>query len=190
LVATGLLDEIYAATTAIGFGRKGIATRGEEHEGRISYEKGIVKAMSAFLEAKATADPETIIRAEYAFLSQELQFCDKADKDAQGSLVLAIQGFTDVLSCLEAVEDVVGYKKIAGKAFPNIPKYRVDGFPKDAFHIACRAHKTRIRNVLRAPGIDTMEKNLLKQRRANLSVAEKSYIEKQKKAMTGQSVPA
>jgi len=47
---------------------------------------------------------------------------------------------------------------------------RVDGLPKDAFHIACRAHKTRIRNVLRAPGIDTIEKNLLKQRRANLSV--------------------
>jgi len=141
--------------------------------------------MAAFLEAKATADPETIVRAEYAFLSQELQFCDKADRDAQGSLALAIQSFMDALSCLEAVEDVVGYKKIAGKTYPNIPKYRVDGFPKDAFHIACRAHKTRIRNVLRSPGIDAIEKNLLKQRRANLSAAEKSYAKKQEKVMAG-----
>jgi len=190
LVATGLLDDIYDATIDIGFGRRGIATRGEEQRGRILYEDGIAGAMAAFLEAKNTADPETIVRAEYAFLSQELHFCDKADRDAQGSLTLAIQSFTDALSCLELVEDTAGYKKFVDKAIPHIPKYRVDGFPKDAFHIACRAHKTRIRNVLRAPGIDTMEKNLLKQRRANLSVAEKSYMEKQEKAMTGLSVPA
>jgi len=35
-----------------------------------------------------------------------------------------------------------------------------------------------------APGIDTIEKNLLKQRRANLSVAEKSYKKKQEKALS------
>jgi len=146
--------------------------------------------MSSFLEAKASADPETIIRTEYAFLTQELQFCDKTDKDAQGSLTLAIQGFMDALSCLGVVEDAALYKKAADKVIPSVPKYRIDGLPKDAFHIACRAHKTRIRNVLRSPGIDTIEKNLLKQRRANLSVAEKSYKKKQERAMSGQPVPA
>jgi len=190
LGATGLLDDIYIATIAIDFGRKGFATRGREQKGRISYEEGIAKALSAFLEAKASADPETIVRAELAFLLQELQFCDKADKDAQGSLTLAIQGFMDALSCLEAVEDAAGYRKIADKVIPSVPKYRIDGFPKDAFHIACIAHKMRIRNVLRTPGIDAIEKNLLKQRRANLSVAEKSYKKKQEKAMSGQSAPA
>ena len=181
---TGLLDEIYLATIAIDFGRKGFATRGKEQKGRISYEKGIDMAMSSFGEAKASANPETIIRAEQIFLSQELQFCDKADRDAQGSLTLAIQGFMDALACLEAVEDATGYSKIADKVIPSVPKYRIDGLPKDAFHIACRAHKTRIRNVLRAPGIDTIEKNLLKQRRANLSVAENSYMKKQEKALS------
>ena len=186
---TGLLTSIFEATSAIDFGRKGFATRGKEREGRISYERGIAQAVSAFLEARASADPETIVQAEYAFVWQELQFCDKADGDAQGSLTLAIQSFMDALSCLEAVEDVVGYGKNADKTYPHMPKYRVDGFPKDAFHIACRAHKTRIRNVLRAPGIDTIEKNLLKQRRANIAVAEKSYTKKQEKAMTGQTLP-
>jgi len=185
LVATGLLDDIYTATTAIGLGRKGIATRGKEHEGRISYEDGIDTAMSAFMEAKATADPETIIRAEYTFLTQEFQFCDKTDSDAQGSLTLAIQSFMDALSCLEVVEDADLYRKAVDKAIPHMPKYRVGDFPKDAFHIACRAHKTRIRNVLRSPGIDAMEKDLLKQRRANLSVAENSYIKKQERALPG-----
>ena len=171
LVRTGLITSIFEATTAIDLGRKGFAIRGREQKGRISYEKGIDMAMSAFLEAKASADPGTIICAEQAFISQELHFCDKADKDAHGSLTLAMQGFTDALSCLELVEDAAGYTKFVDNAIPHIPKYRVDGFPKDAFHIACIAHKTRIRNVLRSPGIDAIEKNLLKQRRANLSVA-------------------
>ena len=182
---SGLLHNIYVASIAIDSGRKGFATRGEEQEGRLSYEKGIARAMTAFLEAKDTADPGTIVRAEQIFLSQELQFCDKTDRDAQGSLTLAIQGFMDALACLGVVEDAALYKKAADKVIPSVPKYRIDGLPKDAFHIACRAHKTRIRNVLRAPGIDTIEKNLLKQRRANLSAAEKSYMEKQERAMSG-----
>jgi len=185
----GLLGDIYAATVAIDAGRRGFATRGEEHAGRISYEEGIDIAMTAFLEAKATADPGTIIQAEYVFVWQELQFCDKADRDAQSSLALAVQSFMDALSCLELVGDAAGYEKFVDKAIPHIPKYRVDGFPKDAFHIACITHRTRIRNVLRSPGIDALEKKLLRQRRANLAVAEKSYKKKQEEAMTGQSVP-
>jgi len=45
LAAAGLLDDIYAATAAIGLGRKGIATRGEEQQGRIYYENGIARAL-------------------------------------------------------------------------------------------------------------------------------------------------
>ena len=102
MAATGLLDDIYDAATAIGFGRKGVATRGEERQGRIYYENGIAMAVSAFMEAKAAADPEKIIRVG-----------DRRDR-----------------------------------------------------------------------------KNRLKQRRANLSVAEKSYMKKQGKAMSGQPAPA
>ena len=49
--------------------------------------------------------------------------------------------------------------------------------------MACISHKTRIQNILRAPGIDPIEKALLKQRFANLSAAQNSYIEKQKTAL-------
>ena len=159
--ASGLLNKIYMATTAIDAGRRGFATRGKEQRGRILYEEGIANALSSFKEANASADSETIIRAELIFLSQELQFCDKSDMDAQSSLALAIQGFMDALACLGVVEDSALYKKAADKVIPSVPKYRIDGLPKDAFHIACRAHKTRIRNVLRAPGIDTIEKTFL-----------------------------
>ena len=73
---TGLVYSIISATVNIDSGRKSIAIRGKAEEGRISYERGIVEAMTAFKQAQATADPQTMILAEYTFLTQELEFCD------------------------------------------------------------------------------------------------------------------
>ena len=177
----GLIGSITEAGLRIDFGRKGFATRGKEQEGRISYEAGIAKALTAFKEAHISADPQTIILAEYTFLIQELQFCDKSDTDSLNSLTQAVQSFDDAFLALQAVEKP-GYKT-ADETYPHNGKYRVGGFPKDSFHIACIAHKTRLQNILRAPGIDPIEKSLLKQRFANLPAAQNGYIEKQKKAI-------
>jgi hypothetical protein len=65
----GLVDSINRATIFIDSGRKGFATRGKAEEGRISYEDGIAEAMTAFQEAQTSADPQTIILAEYTFIS-------------------------------------------------------------------------------------------------------------------------
>jgi len=74
--------------------------------------------------------------------------------------------------------------KIVDIAIPHHKKFRVGGgYPKDSFHVACGSHKTRIQNILRSPGIDPIEKSLLKQRLVNLPTARISYIEKQKKAL-------
>ena len=179
-----MLANILEAANAIYLGRKGFAVPGKEREGRISYEKGVAKAMEAFLEAKASADPETIMKAEYAFITQELQFCGEADRDTRNSLTKAVEGFQDAFLCLKVVENTAGYRDFADKTYPRKSDCRVQGFPKDAFHIACAAHKMRIKNILRAPGIDAIEKGLLEQRWANLSVAENSYIKKQGKALS------
>jgi hypothetical protein len=97
---TGLISDIYNAALAIDAGRKGFATRGKAEERRISYETGISVAMSAFREAQTTADPQTIILAEYTFLSQELEFCEKTDKDSLSSLTQAIQSFDWKARCI------------------------------------------------------------------------------------------
>jgi hypothetical protein len=68
------------------------------------------------------------------------------------------------------VEDSTAYK-VVEKAFPYDGNYRIKGFPKDSFHIACGSHKTRIQNMLKTPGIVPIEKALLKQRFVNLSAA-------------------
>ena len=182
MAKTGLLRSIADAALAIDAGRKGFATRGKEHEGRIFYERGIAEALSAFKEAQATADPQIIILVEYTFLIQELQFCDKSDKDSLSSLTQAIQMFDDAFLVLKAVEKPE--YKIVDIAIPHHKKFRVGGgFPKDSFHIACISHKTRLQNILRSPGIDPIEKALLKQCLANLPTAQGGYIEKQKKAL-------
>jgi len=182
LVKAGLITRITDAALAIDLGRKGFATRGKAEEGRLSYEKGIAEAMSAFKEAQTTADPQIMILAEYTFLTQEIQFCEKTDKDSLSSLTQAIQSFDDAFLALKTVDE--GYYKTVDNAIPHHKKFRVGGgFPKDSFHIACGSHKTRIQNILRSPGIDPIEKSLLKQRLLNLPAAQNGYIEKQKKAL-------
>jgi hypothetical protein len=178
----GLVDSINEAVINIDAGRKGFAIIGKEREGRIAYEEGIASASSAFEKAQASADPNTIILVEYTFISQELQLCNENDKDTLSSLTQAIQSFDDAFLALQVVDNSTIYHGI-DKAFPHRSIYRISRFPKDAFHIACIAHKTRIQNVLRAPGIDPIEKALLKQRFANLSTAQNGYINKQKKAL-------
>jgi hypothetical protein len=178
---TGLLSNIYNAGLAIDFGRKGFVTRGKAEEGRISYELGIAQALSTFRDAQSTVDPQIIILVEYTFLSQELQFCEADDKDTFGSLTNAIQSFDDAFLALQAIEEP-SYTAVE-KTTPHIGKYRVNGFPKDAYHIACIAHRTRLQNILRTPGLDPIEKSLLKQRFANLTTAQNGYIEKQRKML-------
>ena len=176
MVKAGLITRITDAAVNIDAGRKGFATRGKEQEGRILYELGITNAMIAFKEA------QTMILAEYTFLTQEYEFCDRSDKDSLNSLTQAIQYFDDAFLALKTVEDNTLYQA-AETIIPHNKKYRVMGYPKDSFHIACHSHITRIKNMLRTPGIDPIEKALLKQRLANLPTAQNGYIEKQKKAL-------
>ena len=179
----GLIDSINEAAINIDSGRKGFSIIGEERAGRVSYEKGIAKAMAAFKQAQATADPQTIITAEYHFLSQEFQLCDARDKNALTSLTFAIESFDGAFLCLKAVENPAGYK-VAEKTYHQQSKYRVKGFPRDAFHITCASHQTRLKNSLSTIGVDIIEKSLLEQRRSNLTTAQNSYVKKQKIALT------
>ena len=181
----GYLDRISRAEANIDAGRKGFATKGKAEEGRISYETGIADAMTTFQKTETTADPQTIILTEYTFLTLELELCEKTDKDSLNSLTKAIQFFDDAFLVLKTVENSTLYKG-AETTYPHHKDYRIGGFPKDSFHIACGSHKTRLQNILRSPGINPIEKNLLKQRLLNLPTAQNGYIEKQKKALANE----
>lgn len=179
---TGLLNNIYSAVYSIDKGRKHLATDGLEHAGRLFYEDGISTALGTFKNAQASADPQTMILVELTFLRQELQFCDEADTITHSSLILAIQSFEDALRSLKIVEDSTFYRG-AEATYPTASKYRYHGFPRDAIHLACAAHRTRLQNSLRTPGINMIEKSVLIQRAANMPVIQAAYAEKQRKAL-------
>jgi len=181
LDTTGLVNKITAAMIDIDFGRRAYAIIGKEREGRIHYEAGIALAMSVFKEAYTAADPFALLLAEYTLLTLERQLCDKSDKDTINSLIKAIESLDDAFLALKTVENKIVYQGTE-TTFPHNKKFRYKGYARDAFHIAFVAHKTRLQNILRTPGLDPIEKDLLKQRIANLPVAQSSYLEKQKKA--------
>jgi len=179
---TGIIVDIYDAAINIDIGKKGFAASGKEQEGRISYEDGLTKALCCFKKVQDSEDPYTIMLAEYTFISQELEICNELDKTTLRSLIKAVHSFNDAFLALKVVENAALYQG-ADKTHPHTKKHRIHGYPKDSFHIACISHKIRLKNTLRSPGIDHVEKALLKQRVANLSTAQKEYIEKQKKAL-------
>ena len=180
---SGLENRIIRAAANIDLGRKGFATKGKEQKGRIFYEKGIADALKAFKEAQVSTDSHTIITAEYTFLTQELHLCDARDKNALISLKSAIESFDDAFRVLKIVENRAHYQ-IVEESYPRRSKSRVNGFPRDAFHIACASHIARLKNNLSAIGTDLIEKSLLQQRRLNLTTAQSSYVNKQKIALS------
>jgi len=155
-----------------------------EQEGRISYETGIWEASKAFREAQASADPYAIAFAEYTYISQELKLCPESDVHGRKSLTHAIQSFDDAFLALQVVEVAEDYRK-ADKTHPHHADYRVKGFPKDSYHVACISHRTRLNNILRSPGIDPIEKELLGYRIDSMTTAQGGYIVKQKQALAG-----
>jgi hypothetical protein len=91
----------------------------------------------------------------------------------------AIESFKDALRALEAVLDSAGYTT-AEKTYAHHPQDRYHGMPKDAFHKACIAHRTRLNNTLRSPGLNKTERKVYEQRAANMTAAQTAYLDKQK----------
>jgi hypothetical protein len=133
--------------------------------------------MKVFLEAYAMRDPKTFAQVEYTLLVQELEFCDPADTFAIASLTQAVQSFKDALRALKVVGSPA-YRAVE-EATPHQAKCRYHGMPKDAYHIACEAHRARLTNALRTPGTNMTEKALLQQRLASLPAAQNAYTAQQ-----------
>ncbi|GHV79237.1 hypothetical protein AGMMS49944_10280 [Spirochaetia bacterium] len=177
----GYVNKIFSSVNSIDLGRKGFATDGNEHEGRISYEVGISIALTSFQEAQTSADCGILILSEETFLRQELHFCHADDTITRNSLTQAIRSFGDAQRSLKIVEVKTFYQ--AAEATYATTKNRIQGCPRDIFHQACAGHRTRLSNSLRTPGINMIEKAVIQQRMANMKTAVGCYLEKQKKAL-------
>jgi hypothetical protein len=165
-------------------GRKWLDSEGQESAGQISYRKGLAFACEAFKEVQTIAfnELDIFIIAEYTFSSQELQFCAPSDTKTITSLTTALRSFDEALLALKELEAGSTYG-IVDRCFARRKEYRYKGMPKDAFHVACSGHKTRLDNSLRSPGVNATEKILLEQRYSNIATAQSIYCKKQRKAL-------
>jgi hypothetical protein len=167
----------------IDLGRKGLATEGSTENGRRLFSTGLLTALAAFKEIGAAAnDLETLILAEHAYLTEELRYCGPRESPVASSMTAALASFDDALLALEAVQNIPGYQ-VADKTWPHDSDHRYHDMPKDAFHSACHSHRTRLNNPLRVPGINTIEREVYKQRAVNMTAAQNAYLEKQKIAL-------
>jgi hypothetical protein len=180
----GLTARIFESALAIDQGRKWLDIKGKTEAGRTSYRKGLSEAHNAFKEAQIAApeDLELLAGAEYTFIGQELNFCDSSDIETINSLNHAIEDFDSAFLVLKIIQKPAQYKLIE-QAFAVHPKFRYNKMPKDAFHVSCMGHITRIKNSLRTPGINLAEKALLEQRLANIKTAQSVYLQRQKKVL-------
>ena len=62
-------------------------------------------------------------------------------------------------------------------------KKKAHGVVADGCHEALNSHTTRLGNRMSAVGIPISEKNVLRQRQANMRVAKELYVELQKRAL-------
>ncbi|GHU98227.1 hypothetical protein FACS189483_05970 [Spirochaetia bacterium] len=184
-----MLVSIVNSVYNIDLGRKGLATAGATEDGFVSYSSGMANALAVFKEVsdlqsadQAANDLETLILAEYAYLTEELRHCRPEETQVVTSMTAALASFDDALLALEAVQDPTVYLG-AEKTWPHNPDYRYNDMPRDVFHIACHAHRTRLNTPLRVPGINTVERQVYEQRSVNMTVAQNAYLKKQKIAL-------
>jgi hypothetical protein len=180
----GLLAEIVLGMDNITVGRTKIAIEGEAEEGRRLLAKGLSMVLMVFQEVGANAanDPETLVLADHAYLTEEQRHCRSTETGLLNSVTVAIESFNDALRAYKAVQDAAGYK-IAEMTYSRQRKYRYRGMPKDAFHNACMAHRARLNNNLSTAGINDIELDVYKQRIDNMRVVQDAYTERQQSAL-------
>jgi hypothetical protein len=177
-----LKDRITNSVADIADGRRGLAVNGSAEAGLVSFQTGMNDAMAVFQEIAVSGDAKTMILIEHAFLTEEKRFCVPSNKAVLGSLTHAIDSFDDALRILPVVENAPSYQCV-DMAFPRHGDYRVEGMPKDALHLACIAHRTRLNNTLKTPGLNPTELTIYQQRAMNMGVIKKVYIALQKTAL-------
>lgn len=183
LEKTGLIVDMMAAVELIAAGRLGIETNLREREGVITFSEGIDEAAALYTELMNSGDCELMVLAEYTYLNKELEYAEENESCAEASAAAAIEAFDDALLSLEAVEDKNLYRGIE-MGFPHRGKWRYKGCPNDAFHVACTAHITRIKNGLSRFGVNRRDRALAELRIKMFNAAQNVYLEKQKIALS------
>ncbi|MDR0908482.1 MAG: hypothetical protein LBM77_01835 [Spirochaetaceae bacterium] len=180
----GQNNDILYAVTLIEEGRKLHFVEGTEAEGLRRFKDGSAFLKQAFLDAKATNDLAAILNAEYDFLAAEIAMGDPDETLAKGSAEAGLEVIEDALRALKALALGDAYKAV-DLAYPRHDKraWRYKDMPRDAFHVFCASHKSRLQNGLKRYGVSTIDRAFITLRVNTISAIEEAYCAMQRKAL-------
>jgi hypothetical protein len=115
-------------------------------------------------------------------ITQELEASEDDEIEGRSSAVAALASFDDAFLSLKALGNSAAYQ-VAEQTYPHNVRYRYRGMPKDAFHIAFLAHKTRLRNSLSRLGLSHLDRILAQERIIAITATQDMYFEKQQAAI-------
>ncbi len=123
---------------------------------------------------------EEILGSERVILIMDRYYCAN-QKTAVSSAENALAGIHSAGRMLDRVRDRALYKKVVDAYF-TLPKNRISGLPLDEARQHFRSHRLRLLNLLRTY-LDRWQVMMIDERRRNLRIAEKLYIELQRNAL-------
>ena len=132
-------------------------------------------------EVAASGNAEAIIEMEKDFIQNDLERYAKADdKEMTGSLNASLLGVAAIKQQLELVDDPQKYQAIdRGHA---LPRNRKQGLPLDEARQSFSSHRARLGNYVKYR-LEETEKQLVRERREALGIAEQDYIARQAKTL-------
>jgi hypothetical protein len=185
LAKNGSSIDIENAVTLIEEGRRLHFVEDTAVQGLKRFKEGNYLLKKAFLDAKATNDLEVILNAEYDFLAAEIAMGDPDETLAKGSAEAGIEVIEDALNALKALALGNAYKAV-DLAYPHHDKrsWRYKDMPKDAFHVFCASHKSRLQNGLKRYGVSTIDRDLITMRVDTISAIEEAYCAMQRQILS------
>ncbi|WP_031485746.1 hypothetical protein [Maridesulfovibrio frigidus] len=151
----------------------------------LAFQKGLKDTLSMYKELAESQDPEAILNAEKIALIQEKNtYANSAEMT--NSIKPALTQVEEAKKSMEQVQDSEAYKKAAST---YAGKRKQGGLPLDGFREFIKSHQARLTNRLKGDGSHD-EKNLLRQRKKNLTKANELYMGMQKKALGMQKANA
>lgn len=142
------------------------------------YQAGLHSTLKVLKDLGAARDPRLILLAEKVTLQQELATYANAP-EMINSIKPALQQIAEASATLQLVRDHNAY---AQAAVTYSSKRKQAGLPMDAFREFAKSHTARLTNRLKASS-SVSEKNILRQRKENLKVANQKYMLLQREAL-------
>ena len=144
------------------------------------YSDGLAKTHAALKEVSKSENIDLLVKIEETLITLESSLYGDRDPSVRPSLNAAVVDFKDITKAIEVVKSPEAYQAAADT---YRAKKKLHGVVVDGCHEALNGHVTRLGNRMSAVGISIPEKNVLRQRQANMRTAKELYIGLQAQAL-------